>query len=77
MIQVPTLMVAAKDDPLVPFEVYQHLFSERHTALELVAPENGGHLGFLSRGKPRFWVDGVVLDWISRKLGALKKRLEE
>ncbi len=68
-IRVPTLLVAAKDDPLVPFEAYQALFLERNPALELVAPDHGGHLGFLSRVKPRFWVDGIVLDWINRKLG--------
>lgn len=67
-IRIPTLLVAAQDDPLVPFEVYRRLFSERPATLELVAPEHGGHLGFLSRVKPRFWVDSVVLDWISRKL---------
>jgi hypothetical protein len=71
-IRVPTLLVAAKDDPLVPFEVYERLFLERHPAIELVAPEHGGHLGFLSRVKPRFWVDGVVLNWIDRKLRALE-----
>jgi uncharacterized protein len=67
-IQIPTLLVAAQDDPLVPFDVYRRLFSEHHSALELVAPEHGGHLGFVSRIKPRFWLDNVVLDWISRKL---------
>jgi predicted alpha/beta-fold hydrolase len=76
-IRVPTLVVAAQDDPLVPFEVYRRLFSERPAALELVAPEHGGHLGFLSRVKPRFWVDNFVLDWISRKLGASSIRVEE
>jgi uncharacterized protein len=73
-IRVPTLLVAAKDDPLVPFEVYQRLFSEHHAALELVAPEHGGHLGFLSRKKPRFWVDSVALDWITRQLRAPSRR---
>jgi uncharacterized protein len=75
-IRVPTLLVAAKDDPLVPFEVYRRLFSESHSALELVAPEHGGHLGFLSRKKPRFWVDGVVLDWITRQLQAPSRPIE-
>jgi len=76
-IRVPTLLVAAQDDPLVPFEVYRRLFSQCPNTLELVAPEHGGHLGFLSRVKPRFWVDNVVLDWISRKLGATPIRVEE
>jgi hypothetical protein len=75
-IRVPTLLVAAKDDPLVPFEVYRRLFSERHAALQLVAPEHGGHLGFLSRKKPRFWVDSVALDWIMLQLRPRSRQIE-
>jgi len=30
----------------------------------LIAPEHGGHLGFLSRGESRFWVDGAALNWM-------------
>jgi predicted alpha/beta-fold hydrolase len=26
--------------------------------------EHGGHLGFLSRTPPRFWVDHVILEWL-------------
>lgn len=64
-IRVPTLAITAQDDPLVPFEVYgQHPAFRKNPALDLLAPEHGGHLGFLSRRRPRFWLDGVVLDWI-------------
>jgi hypothetical protein len=31
-----------------------------------LAVDRGGHLGFLSRKKPRFWLDNVVLDWVER-----------
>ena len=57
-------MISAKDDPLVPFEIYRHSAFQNNPALTLLAPEQGGHLGFLSRHKPRFWLDGVALDWI-------------
>lgn len=63
-IRVPTLLLTAKDDPLVPFRIYDHPAFQSNSALELVAPEHGGHLGFLSRMKPRFWLDGVLLDWM-------------
>ncbi|MGH9581575.1 MAG: YheT family hydrolase [Bryobacteraceae bacterium] len=69
-IRAPTLAIAAQDDPLVPFEVYGHPAFRRNPALDLLAPEHGGHLGFLSRRKPRFWLDGVALDWIDRLLSA-------
>ena len=65
---VPTLVIAAQDDPIVPFEVYNHPAFQTNPVLELLAPEHGGHLGFLSLRKPRFWVDGVALDWVERVL---------
>jgi uncharacterized protein len=63
-IRIPTLVISAKDDPLVPFEIYRHSAFQNNSALTLIAPEHGGHLGFLSRHKPRFWLDGIALDWI-------------
>jgi predicted alpha/beta-fold hydrolase len=29
-----------------------------------LAVEHGGHLGFVSKGKPRFWLDQVLVQWI-------------
>lgn len=63
-IRVPTLLISAKDDPLVPFEIHGHPAFQSNPALTLLATEHGGHLGFLARRKPRFWIDGTVLDWI-------------
>ncbi len=64
-IQVPALLVHAKDDPLVPFEVYNHPAFARNPNLQLLAPEHGGHVGFISKTPPRFWLDQVLLDWMS------------
>jgi len=63
-IRVPALAVMAKDDPLVPFRIYEHPAFLSNPALQLLATEHGGHLGFLSLKKPRFWLDGVLLDWM-------------
>jgi uncharacterized protein len=63
-IRIPTLVVCSKDDPLVPFEIYDQPAFRSNPALTLIATEHGGHLGFLSRRSPRFWLDGIVLDWI-------------
>ncbi len=71
-IRVPTLVVHAKDDPMIPFEVYRVAAAfERNPWIRLLAVEHGGHLGFVARGKPRFWLDGVVVDWLE---GALSNR---
>lgn len=62
-IQVPALLIAAEDDPLVPFEVYSHGAVSSNPSIELLAVPHGGHLGFISARPPRFWLDGVVLEW--------------
>jgi len=67
-IRVPTLIIQSKDDPLIPFSVYQHVAFRTNPFLELLAVPHGGHLGFLSRQRPRFWLDGVVLEWVERLL---------
>jgi len=67
-IRVPTLLVQSKDDPLVPFAIFDHPAIGANPYLALLAVEHGGHLGFLARGKPRFWLDQTVLDWAEGNL---------
>ena len=65
-IRVPALLVQAKDDPLIPFSVYDHPAFHENPCLTLIAVEHGGHLGFISRRRPRFWLDGVIMDWLTK-----------
>jgi len=65
-IRVPALIVQAQDDPLIPFSIYQSGAVRENPAIELVTPAHGGHLGFIARSKPRFWLDPVIRDWILR-----------
>lgn len=66
-IEIPTLVVTAQDDPLVPFEMYRRSIFEENRMLKLVAPAHGGHLGFLARQRPRFWVDELLMHWIRQR----------
>ncbi len=63
-IRVPTLLVQAKDDPLIPFTVYDHPAFSTNPHLRLLAVEHGGHLGFISKTRPRFWLDQVLVNWV-------------
>jgi predicted alpha/beta-fold hydrolase len=63
-IRTPTLVIQAQDDPLIPFSVYRHPAFDNNACLTLVTPEHGGHLGFVSRKRPRFWLDRVLVEWI-------------
>ena len=68
-IRVPVLALIAKDDPMVPFRVYEHPAFGRNPMLGLRPVEHGGHLGFISRSGPRFWLDETVLDWMEQQRG--------
>ena len=76
-IRVPTLVIQAKDDPMIPFEVYDHPAFRENPHLTLVAVEHGGHLGFIARGKPRFWLDAVVTDWLEQMQSSTKQDVVE
>jgi len=64
LIRIPALVVHAKDDPLVPWEVYEHPAFAQNPCLRRLTVEHGGHLGFLSKTKPRFWLDQVLVEWM-------------
>lgn len=68
-IRVPTLVVQAQDDPLIPYSIYESGALRGNPRIELLAPAHGGHLGFISRLRPRFWLDPVVRDWIQGRCG--------
>ncbi len=66
-IRVPALVLTAKDDPLVPFQIYDHPALRQNPAITFAPVEHGGHLGFIARSGPRFWLDQVVLDWMEQQ----------
>jgi predicted alpha/beta-fold hydrolase len=63
-IRIPALLIQARDDIFIPFEVYEHPSLHANPCVRLCVTEHGGHLGFLSRTRPRFWADQAVLEWI-------------
>ncbi|WP_175517065.1 YheT family hydrolase [Planctomicrobium piriforme] len=59
-ITVPTLVIAAQDDPLIPFAQFKA--ADYSAATKLLAPQHGGHLGFCTpRGLG--WLDRQILNW--------------
>ena len=67
-IRVPSVLIQAKDDTFIPFGIFGHPAIEANPNLTLVATEYGGHLGFLARRAPRFWVDHTALGFIQAHL---------
>jgi len=68
-IDVPTLIVTAKDDPLVPVDTYSELMEKigDHNKVTMHLTQHGGHLGFISAPSsdpdPR-WSDWRIIDWM-------------
>lgn len=65
-IRVPTLLIQSKDDPLVPYAIFERL--PRNRFVELIATPHGGHLGFLGQRPHRFWLDETILNWIAERV---------
>jgi uncharacterized protein len=64
-LQVPTLLITAKDDPFVPYSSILFAGAEKNPAISLVAPKYGGHCAFVSNksGSARFWAEQCVVDF--------------
>jgi len=63
-IRVPVLLIQSKDDTLVPFAIFQSEAVAANPCIRLIATDHGGHLGFLAKGKDRFWLDRTIVSWI-------------
>ncbi len=64
-IRIPTLILAAQDDPMVPFRSFRDGALASNPNVTLVAPKHGGHCGFISRtnGPERFWAEARVVEF--------------
>jgi predicted alpha/beta-fold hydrolase len=72
-IRVPTLIVAAVDDPIVPVATVQQ--ARISDAVKLIVADGGGHLGYVaakSKDPDCRWLDWRVVEWtLSRMPGFL------
>ena len=58
---IPTLIIAAQDDPVVPFDPFGSAVLSPST--RLLAPRYGGHIGFVTHKGPG-WLDQQILNWM-------------
>jgi len=66
-ISVPTLIIHAKDDPLIPYAPFERHELRANPNLFLLAPDNGGHVGFVSVPGPRgdrFWAETKAIEFL-------------
>ncbi|MEW5974893.1 MAG: alpha/beta fold hydrolase [Acidobacteriota bacterium] len=66
-IRLPALILQAQDDPFIPFSLFETPAIDRNDFIHLLAPQHGGHVGFISREGFRFWAATELLrffDWV-------------
>lgn len=69
-IRIPTLVLAAADDPMIPAAIFQR--SDWPDGVEVHMAAGGGHLGFIgrSKGDPDCrWMDWRIVEWIMARGG--------
>jgi predicted alpha/beta-fold hydrolase len=64
-VRVPMLIITAQDDPFVPYESFLAALVTENPAIRFMAPEHGGHCGFISRhgGVERFWAEARAVEF--------------
>lgn len=63
-IRIPTILVAADDDPLIPVRIYHELQTPPEVHLHIT--RGGGHLGFVGRrgvDPDTRWLDWRIIEW--------------
>jgi len=63
-IRKPTLIVAAEDDPVVPFAMFANEALRANPNISVIAARRGGHCAFISRegGEGRFWAEARIVE---------------
>ncbi|GAC1663499.1 MAG: alpha/beta fold hydrolase [Candidatus Acidiferrum sp.] len=66
-LRVPLLMIAAQDDPFIPYSSFAAANVAANPAIQFAAPTHGGHCAFISNksGAERFWAEQRVADFCS------------
>ena len=63
-IRVPVLLIQARDDTFIPFDIFSAPALRANPLIELRVTASGGHLGFIGRRPHRLWLDETILEWI-------------
>lgn len=68
-VKVPLLVITAKDDPFVPYESFLQAQIRENPYVKFLAPEHGGHCGFVSRwqGQERFWAEERIVEFVEER----------
>ncbi len=70
-IRVPTLVVHAADDPMIPFAPFRRWAAHAPPHVQLLLPRHGGHVGFVARAATptaldpdRWWAENRAVQFV-------------
>lgn len=63
-ISLPTQIISAKDDSFLSDSCYPVDEAKQNAQIQLLTPDYGGHVGFVSFGKEFYWSDKKILEFI-------------
>ena len=69
-IHVPTLILTAQDDPLVPFDAISFQNIENNPWITLIATRSGGHCSFIQtpqKHEDTYWAENRVVEFLASK----------
>ncbi|MGD8375857.1 MAG: alpha/beta fold hydrolase [Acidobacteriota bacterium] len=66
-IRVPGLVLSTENDPFVPSPMFEKYRTNGSGPLRWRFVRRGGHLGYWSRGRPRFWAATAILDHLEER----------
>ena len=69
-IDVPCLLINATDDPFLSPGCYPSRIAESNKAITLEMPSWGGHVGFVTPGRPFYWSEKRAADFLDQACGA-------
>ena len=66
---IPTLIVNAKNDPILAPECFPYALAERLSKIYFETPRHGGHGGFPLQGKEENWMDVRAFEFLREVVG--------
>lgn len=72
-ISIPTLIITAKDDPFIPYHIFDNPSLQQNPFIHMLSPTHGGHCGFFQHSQSQedpFWAENRIIDWIQDQVNA-------
>jgi len=66
-IQVPTLLINAKDDPMLSEASFPYEIAKNAKHFYFCATDYGGHVGFANLKESYYWIDKEIVDFLTDK----------